>query len=93
MKDFRITSNIAFDCLREDLKAKLIDGKQLNCEIAGLEYLCFIERVQYRFVIIKLVKVCEIYFIDCQLYSIPLRDCLNIVAKEYAQHCWVSPCG
>ena len=64
MRYFRKTSNIAFDCLHEHSKAKLIDGKQIDNEIDGLEYLCYIERMQYSFFISKLAEICKLNFID-----------------------------
>ena len=46
MKAYCITSNIAFDCLHEDSKVKLIDGKEIDYDMDWLEYLFIMERMQ-----------------------------------------------
>ena len=48
MKDCCTASNIVFHCLREDSKAKLIDGKHIDDEIDRLESYVLWKKMQNR---------------------------------------------
>ena len=61
MKDCCTASNIVFYCLREDSKAKLIDGKHIDDEIDRLESDVLWKKCKTEFFsILKLVEICKL---------------------------------